>query len=253
MNNKEFNKAFSKRLQQYMAAYNMTQAELAKRLGVGPTSVYNWYNGVKSPRMDRVDKMCEIFHCNRSDLIEDNSSVPVLSPAKRDIIETISNMPDDDANRIAFAFQEADVDNIISLYPELQSVDLEPVPLVGDVACGQPIVANREYETYVMADSKIRKKVNFCVRAKGDSMINARIYDGDVVFIKKMPTVDDGDIAAVIIEDSVTLKRVYYDKAANRVTLAAENPSYAPLIYQGEELDHIQILGKAIFFQSNIK
>ena len=148
---------------------------------------------------------------------------------------------------------ESETDNVIAMYPDVQTVDMAPVPLVGDVACGQPIVANREYETYVMADSKIRKKVNFCVRAKGDSMINARIYDGDVVFIKKMPTVDDGDIAAVIIEDSVTLKRVYYDKTANRITLAAENPSYAPLIYQGEELDHIQILGKAIFFQSNIK
>ena len=77
MSNADFNKVFSRRLRLYMAEYNMTQAELAKRLGVGATSVYNWYNGVKTPRMDKVDKMCEIFHCKRSDLIEDKpAAVP---------------------------------------------------------------------------------------------------------------------------------------------------------------------------------
>ena len=78
MNNADFNKVFSRRLRLYMAEYNMTQAELAKRLGVGATSVYNWYNGVKTPRMDKVDKMCEIFHCKRSDLIEDK---PAAAPS----------------------------------------------------------------------------------------------------------------------------------------------------------------------------
>ena len=78
MSNADFNKVFSRRLRLYMAEYNMTQAELAKRLGVGATSVYNWYNGVKTPRMDKVDKMCEIFHCKRSDLIEDK---PAAAPS----------------------------------------------------------------------------------------------------------------------------------------------------------------------------
>lgn len=71
MSVEEFNAIFSKRLRYYLSKYNMTQLELSKRLGVGTTSVYNWCNGIKTTRMDKVDSMCEIFNCNRSDLIED--------------------------------------------------------------------------------------------------------------------------------------------------------------------------------------
>ncbi len=71
MSAKEFNQVFAKRLRHYLDANDMTQSDLAKKLGVGTTSVYNWCNGLKSPRMDKVDAMCEIFHCRRSDLIAD--------------------------------------------------------------------------------------------------------------------------------------------------------------------------------------
>ena len=71
MSVEEFKAIFSKRLRYYLNKYNMTQLELSKRLGVGTTSVYNWCNGIKTPRMDKVDSMCKIFNCNRSDLIED--------------------------------------------------------------------------------------------------------------------------------------------------------------------------------------
>ena len=74
MQEREFNEIFSERLRYYLNKYDMTQLELSKRLGVGTTSVYNWCNGLKTPRMDKVDAMCEIFHCNRSDLMEDKSS-----------------------------------------------------------------------------------------------------------------------------------------------------------------------------------
>lgn len=71
MSEKEFNAVFSKRLRYYLEKHNMTQNELAKRLNVGTTSVYNWANGIKSPRMDKVDAMCSIFNCKRSDLMEE--------------------------------------------------------------------------------------------------------------------------------------------------------------------------------------
>lgn len=74
MSETDFNSIFSKRLRFYLSKYDMTQIELSKILGVGTTSVYNWCNGIKTPRMDKVDKMCEIFHCKRSDLMEDKSS-----------------------------------------------------------------------------------------------------------------------------------------------------------------------------------
>lgn len=96
-------------------------------------------------------------------------------------------------------------------------------------------------------------QADFCLRAKGDSMINARIMDGDIVFIRQQPFVDNGDIAAVLIDNEVTLKRVYYYKDDNMMSLNPENPLYKPFIYTGEELNHIKILGKAIAFQSDVK
>lgn len=76
MSEREFNAIFSERLRYYLNKYDLTQLELSKRLGVGTTSVYNWCNGIKTPRMDKVDAMCEIFHCKRADLMEDKSAEP---------------------------------------------------------------------------------------------------------------------------------------------------------------------------------
>jgi len=73
MSEEEFNKIFSKRLNYFLSKYSMSQADLAKRLGVGTTSVSNWCRGLKSPRMDKVDSMCKIFNCRRSDLMEEKS------------------------------------------------------------------------------------------------------------------------------------------------------------------------------------
>lgn len=124
------------------------------------------------------------------------------------------------------------------------------VPLLGEIACGAPIFAQEEYGAY--ADPGDGVRADFCLRAKGDSMIGARIMDGDLVFIRKQPTVANGEIAAVIIEDTATLKRVYYYPAEGMISLNPENPRYAPLIYTGEELDRVRILGKAVAFQSGL-
>ena len=99
-----------------------------------------------------------------------------------------------------------------------------------------------------MADMDIR--ADFCLTAKGDSMINARINDGDIVFIRQMPMVENGGIAAVIIDNEATLKRWYYYKDDNKLMLVAENPKYEPLIYMNEELNTIRCLGKAVYFMS---
>ena len=129
-------------------------------------------------------------------------------------------------------------------FDNLHPVKLKRFPLLGEIACGEPIYAEEDHESYVSADADIR--ADFCLKAKGDSMINADIHDGDVVFIRKQDVVENGEIAAVIIEDEATLKRVYYDRESNRLQLIAENPKYAPLVYMGKELDYIRILGKAV-------
>lgn len=96
MSEREFNDIFSERLRFYLNKYEITQLELSKRLGVGTTSVYNWCNGIKTPRMDKVDAMCEIFHCKRSDLMNDNANDQ----------ETTSLSPDPDVRRIERARQK---------------------------------------------------------------------------------------------------------------------------------------------------
>lgn len=96
MSEREFNAIFSERLRYYLNKYEITQLELSKRLGVGTTSVYNWCNGIKTPRMDKVDAMCEIFHCKRSDLMNDNANDQ----------ETPSLSPDPDVRRIERARQK---------------------------------------------------------------------------------------------------------------------------------------------------
>ena len=83
-------------------------------------------------------------------------------------------------------------------------------------------------------------------------MIGARIYDGDIVFIKSQSAVNNGEIAAVIISDEATLKRVYFYPDEGKLILSAENPKYAPLVYMNDELNTIKIIGKAIAFQSSI-
>ena len=91
MPEQDFNAVFSKRLRYYLNKFEITQVELAKKLGVGTTSVYNWCNGIKSPRMDKVDAMCDLFHCNRSDLMEDKSttSSELTARDERDIAKIL--------------------------------------------------------------------------------------------------------------------------------------------------------------------
>ena len=84
-------------------------------------------------------------------------------------------------------------------------------------------------------------------------MINARINDGDIVFIQSCEIVDNGQIAAVSINNEATLKRVYYYPEKNKLVLSPENPKYEPFVYTNEELDDIRILGKAVMFLSLVK
>lgn len=146
--------------------------------------------------------------------------------------------------------QKLDKENL-KFFDNLFPIETKKFPLIGNIACGKPILADEQFEAYIEAGANI--KADFCLRAKGDSMIGARIYDGDIVFIRKQEMVDDGEIAAVLIDDEATLKRVYYDQESNVIQLFAENPQYKTMRFAGEELDHIRILGKAVALQTDIK
>lgn len=122
------------------------------------------------------------------------------------------------------------------------------VPIIGTIACGQPITAIEEAEDTVEVPESVH--ADFALRCKGDSMINARIFNGDIVYIRKQETVENGEIAAVLIEEEATLKKVYL--YPDRVILEPANPTYEPIIYREEEMNRVRILGKAVAFLSVI-
>lgn len=127
--------------------------------------------------------------------------------------------------------------------------EFKKLPLVGEIACGEPILAAQNIEEYINCPENV--DATFCLRCKGDSMIGARIHDGDIVYIHQQPTIENGEIAAVLIDNEATLKRVY--RQADKVILQPENPAYPPLVFVREEINQIRILGKAVCFLSSIK
>ena len=135
------------------------------------------------------------------------------------------------------------VDNIYKL-------DKIKLPFLGKVACGEPIFADEDRESYIMVGTDIG--ADFCLQCQGDSMINARIHDGDIVFVKKTDIVENGEIAVVIIDDEATLKRFFYYREQNLVILKPENPKYQNIILTGEQLNQVRVIGKAVAFQSDV-
>ena len=133
--------------------------------------------------------------------------------------------------------------NIISMPP------MHKVPLLGAIACGAPILADEHIEEYVDIPKHIH--ADFDLTCKGDSMINARIFDGDIVYIRQQDSVENGEIAAVLIDSEATLKRVKL--YGDHISLEPENPMYKPLVFWNEEMNDVRILGKAVAFTSAVR
>lgn len=131
-----------------------------------------------------------------------------------------------------------------------KAVKTKKLPILGNVACGEPIFASEEHDYYATVGAEMG--ADFCLKARGDSMINARIFDGDILFVRKQESVDDGEIAVVLIDDEATVKRVYFDRESGILTLMPENPTYKPMRYMGSKLNSIRILGKVVSGQYKI-
>lgn len=180
------------------------------------------------------------------------------SPSGKPMIPTVTKLKAI-AHGMGMTMQElidAVDDFTVKLQDEIEEYGFSPlqrqaIPMLGEIACGKPTYAAETRESYVMSGTSIQ--ADLCLTARGDSMINARIFDGDIVFIKKQEIVDNGEIAAVIIGDEATLKRVYYYPDEAKMILVAENPKYPPLVYVNEQLNEVTIIGKAIAFQSDIR
>lgn len=230
-------KTFGEKLKEARKNKKLTQKQLADLINAKHNSISNWENDQNKPDTDMVGFICGALDVTPSQLIGFTLQEETVNLT----LEHIESKSDKTQNN------NDDIFDIPNIFP----IELKKFPLLGNIACGEPIWADEQRENYVMADCDI--KADFCLKAQGDSMINARILDGDIIFIKEQPIVDNGEIAAVIIDNEATLKRVYYYKEENLITLMPENPLFKPLRYQGEELDQIRILGKAVYFMSVVK
>ena len=190
----------------------MTQDELAAALGTSKQTIHRYENGIiTNIPPEKVEKLAMALGTTPSELMGWEAGV----------------LPDG-----------------------TMPISTKKLPILGEIACGNPIFANEEHESFVSADGGL--KADFCFVAHGDSMIGARIYDGDIIFIRSQVSVNNGEIAAVIINDEATLKRVYFYPDEKKLILLPENPRYAPMVYLEDELCEIKILGKAVAFQSNL-
>lgn len=200
------------RLKQLRKEKGETMVQVARNLNMPYTTYVNYEKDVREPNSETLIALANYFNCSVDYLIcNDNFDITSIS-------------------------------NLLP-FPEMKKV-----PLLGTIACGEPILAEENIEAYVNMPKDI--KGAFALRCKGDSMINARIFDGDIVFIRQQPDVENGEIAAVLIGDEATLKRVY--KYENRIELRPENPTYPIQNYENESLNEIRIIGKAVGFLSTI-
>lgn len=206
--------------------HEMTQLQFGQIAGASDKAVSTWEQGKKEPRMKSIQRICNHFDIPINLFVDEESDIY----KKEDVpVSRSEHLPA----------------NILPL-PKTYNV-----PLIGDIACGQPILAVENAGEFVRVPENLR--ADFALRCKGDSMITARIFDGDIVYIKQQPEVENGQIAAVRIGDEATLKKVYYAKDNARITLRACNPLYPDLIYEGELLNDVDILGLAVGFYSKVR
>ena len=138
--------------------------------------------------------------------------------------------------------------NVLYLLGLSPKPEMRKIPVLGTIACGAPILAQEHIESYTAVPEEIH--ADFALICKGDSMVGARIFDGDLVYIRQQETVENGQIAAVLIDAEATLKRVRFFPES--ISLEPENPKYKPIILWGEDMNQLRILGRAVAFTSLI-
>lgn len=203
----------SERMLQRRKGLKLSLQEVANKVGCTASTIRKWEQGIiPSMKTDNLQALAEALDCS-----------PVW----------LMGLTDD-----------------LMYTPNLEPLpETEPVPVIGEIACGDPITAEENWEGLV--DAPVSAGADFALRARGDSMINARIFPGDIVLIRQQPDVDNGEIAAVLIDGEATLKRIY--KYEGRVELRPENPTHQVIQIEGSDLASLRILGKAITFYSRVR
>lgn len=204
----------------------LTMKELAEKVGVSEGTVSRWESGnISNMKRDKVALLSKIL------------SIP---------LEVLMGW-ESDADRFWAWAKEF---NSTHFPDNIQSIGKQTLPIIGEVSCGEPRLMVEECEVYTSARTDVR--ADAILIAKGDSMTGARIYEGDLVFVRFQPTVENGEIAVVAINDEATLKR-FYKHGNDLIILRAENPAYEDIVIREGDGKDVRILGKAVAFQSDIR
>ena len=206
---------FNKVLKSLRLDDSLTQKELGKKLGLSGSAISMYERGEREPELEVLEIIADFF----------NVTI--------DYLHTGSNFPDE---KIPKGF--------------LPLPKTKKVPRLGVISCGDPINSEENFDGYDDVPENI--VCDFTLKCEGDSMIGARINDGDLVYIRQQSTVENGQIAAVLIDGTEKLlKRVYISD--DSVILQAENPAYPPRVFSKEDMNRVSIIGKAVGFFSIIK
>lgn len=208
---------FSERLKSLRSEKGWSQQRLADELNLSKSSVNMYERGEREPGFETMEAIADTFNVDM-DYLYGRTDVKIAEPIQ---------------------FNAGTVPPGFEPLPRMVKR-----PLIGDIACGEPITAEQNIADYVDVPETVH--CDFCLRCHGDSMVDAGIQDNDVVYIRVQPQVEDGEIAAVRIGGEATLKRVYYD--GQSLTLMPANSSYRPKTHSGPELENIRIEGKAVGF-----
>lgn len=205
------------RIKELREAKGISMRQASVDLNMPYTTYVNYEKGAREPNSETLILLADYF----------GTSIDYMLGKSAISSDYVSDLPD----------------NILPM-PKTKAV-----PLLGTIACGEPILAAENLDGEVAMPEHV--VADFALRCKGDSMIEARIFDGDIVYIRQQPTVNNGEIAAVLIGDEATLKRVYVHP--DKLVLSPANHNYEPFIYVGEEISSIRILGKAVAFTSTVR
>jgi len=203
--------SFAERLARALDARDVKQVELAEKTGISKSAISQYLSGAFVPKQRNTYKIAAALGVN-----------PAWLMGKDVEMEDVS------------------ATNIVRYTTTKQ------VPLLGEIAAGEPILACEDCKTYIEVDGSLQ--VDFCLRVNGDSMIDARICDGDLVFVRRQPVVENGEIAVVLLDNEATLKRFYRNDGG--VILKPENAKHQPRFYTERDFKQVRVLGKAVMFQS---
>ena len=208
---------FAERLKLLRREKGWSQQRLADELDLSKSSVNMYERGEREPGFETMEAIADLFNVDMNYLYG-RTDVKIADPI----------VPEPKKPTIPPGFEPM---------PKMKKI-----PLIGSIACGTPILAEQNIEKLVDVPEHIR--CDFSLTCHGDSMVDAGIHDRDVVYIRIQPEVENGEIAAVRIGEEATLKRVYYTPGT--LTLMPANPTYAPMVYTGPQLNDVHIEGKAV-------